>query len=333
MSPAARLNQAFHVASVAGVTCVCERERECVGVGVGAGAAVAHAAPGVLASLALRCAVPVREWDPSWAALPTQHTPAPGRGPRPSPRRLAVRSQTSAPACPLAAAAAAPPATRARRSSARSGAACVCWRLLPAAWLCRCQPQGVGWRMQRGTCAVLCCAVLCCAPVCVQQQGFTARRGGLSFTPRPSLALQSDVHDDASQAHKLRVLSVAPIDSRYLCTRLQLALTRRHNTTTMQLSTQRTLAGSSAAVRSAPGPTRALLVQSRPRLCRNSRCHSYAPMLSAVCAPSPARQQPGSDRGGRLLCRASVPVAEPGKTTLGFCGIGIMGLPMVNVGR
>lgn len=29
------------------------------------------------------------------------------------------------------------------------------------------------------------------------------------------------------------------------------------------------------------------------------------------------------------ICRATVAAAEPGKTTLGFCGIGIMGLPMV----
>lgn len=31
-----------------------------------------------------------------------------------------------------------------------------------------------------------------------------------------------------------------------------------------------------------------------------------------------------------VVCRATVAAAEPGKTTLGFCGIGIMGLPMVS---
>lgn len=39
-----------------------------------------------------------------------------------------------------------------------------------------------------------------------------------------------------------------------------------------------------------------------------------------------AKQQ--QQRG--VVCRAIVAAAEPGKTTLGFCGIGIMGLPMVS---
>lgn len=46
-----------------------------------------------------------------------------------------------------------------------------------------------------------------------------------------------------------------------------------------------------------------------------------------------SRPQRFPQRGQSGICRATVPTAEPGKTALGFCGIGIMGLPMVRGGQ
>ena len=49
-------------------------------------------------------------------------------------------------------------------------------------------------------------------------------------------------------------------------------------------------------------------------------------------APSNSSSTCRSELGSRRssICRAAVVTAEPGQTTLGFCGIGIMGLPMVS---
>eukprot|EP00879_Flechtneria_rotunda_P016102 GHRR01016843.1.p1 GENE.GHRR01016843.1~~GHRR01016843.1.p1 ORF type:complete len:184 (+),score=46.19 GHRR01016843.1:335-886(+) len=50
-----------------------------------------------------------------------------------------------------------------------------------------------------------------------------------------------------------------------------------------------------------------------------------AAVAAAICVnPSHGQRQ----QGAPCVCRATAPHAEPGMTTLGFCGIGIMGLPM-----
>lgn len=57
------------------------------------------------------------------------------------------------------------------------------------------------------------------------------------------------------------------------------------------------------------------------------RCHQRqkAAPFQPNRSSTPTQQQ---QRARGVVCRATVAAAEPGKTTLGFCGIGIMGLPM-----